>query len=161
MYVVWWFFSLSWGLEVVTHMLQFKMLQWLPFNQSFLEWLMTPGGVLCKCRLNRVCSWRRILTCPTPSTDSQILSYLNESDLLHEKKYVGSTFSSHSNLCKPREAITFHCCWSKINASDLAVEVNSVVVHKSYVPFLFSLLTFEIYCINECFRYTYALNILH
>lgn len=84
-------FSLSRGLEVVTHMLQFKMLlQWLPFNQSFSEWLMTPGGVLCKCRLNRVCSCRRILTCPTPSTDSQSLSHLNESDLLHEKNILGA-----------------------------------------------------------------------
>lgn len=51
---------------------------------------MTPGGVFCKCRLNRVCSWRRILTCPTPSTDRQSLSYLNESDLLHEKDVLGA-----------------------------------------------------------------------
>lgn len=128
---------------MVTHTLQFKMLlQWLPFNQSFLEWLMTPGGVFRKCRLNRVCSWQRILTWPSLSTGSQSLSYFNESDLLHEKKIikksVGSTFSSHPNQCKPREAIRLHCCWSKINASDLAIEVNSIVYHKGYVSFLFS-----------------------
>lgn len=34
-----------------------------------------------------------------------------------------------------------------------AVEVSSIVVHKGYVPFLFSLLTFQIYCINQCFVY--------
>lgn len=130
---------------MVTHTLQFKMLlQWLPFNQSFSEWLMTPGGVFRKCRLNRLCSWRSILTWPSPSTGSQSLSYFNESDLLHEKKIkikkksVGSTFSSHPNRSKPREAVTLHCCWSKINASDLAIEVNSIASHKGYVSFLFS-----------------------
>lgn len=105
---------------------------WLSSRRAFSGWLMTPGGGFSKCRLNRVCSWRRILTCPTPSTDSQSLSCLKENaskqNETKQNKSVGSTFSSRSNLCQPREAITFHCRWSKTNASALAIEVTSVVL---------------------------------
>jgi len=80
------------------------------------------------------------------------------------KKSPGSTFSSHSNTCKQREAVTFHCCWSKITASDLAIEVNnSIGSHKGYVPFFIFFINFMdilhkwIFYIYLCTKYT-ALN---